>query len=65
MEHAMSGNFTAGEFIILAPMALAGAFALGMLPVASRFTANVLRLLGALLGVVFAIVLVEGLPLFA
>jgi hypothetical protein len=61
----MLGNLTLGDLIVLVPMALAGALFLGMLPVASKFAANVLRVLGALLGIVFAVVLVEGLPLFA
>ncbi|CAH2777244.1 MAG: FIG00452440: hypothetical protein [uncultured Paraburkholderia sp.] len=41
----MTTYFTIGDFILVIPMALAGAL-----------------FVGALLGVVFAVVLVEGLP---
>jgi hypothetical protein len=61
----MHGYFTVDDLVILLPMALAGALVLGMLPVTSAFAANMLRVLGALLGLVFAVVLVEGLPLLA
>lgn len=54
--------FTTSDFILVIPMALAGALFLGALPTSSRFLHNVLRVLGALLGVAFAVVLVEGLP---
>jgi hypothetical protein len=43
-------------------MALAGALFLGACPCATEFRHNVLRVLGALLGVVVAVLLVEGLP---
>ncbi|NRO95344.1 hypothetical protein GWC77_05250 [Paraburkholderia sp. NMBU_R16] len=55
-------TFTVSDFILMIPMALAGALFLGALPTSSRFVHNVLRVFGALLGVVFAVVLVEGLP---
>jgi hypothetical protein len=58
----MGHFFTIGDFILVIPMALAGALFLGALPTSSTFVHNVLRVLGAMLGVVFAIVLVEGLP---
>jgi len=58
----MDHYFTIGDFILFVPMALAGALFLGALPTSSTFAHNVLRVLGAMLGVVFAIVLVEGLP---
>ena len=58
----MPTNFTTSDFILLIPMALAGALFLGALPTHSRFVHNVLRVLGAMLGIVFAVVLVEGLP---
>lgn len=64
-ETAVHDYFTLGDLIVLVPMALAGALFLGMLPATSKFSANVLRVLGALLGIVFAVVLVEGLPLLA
>lgn len=58
----MTTYFTMGDFILVIPMALAGALFLGALPTSSAFKHNVLRVLGALLGVAFAVVLVEGLP---
>jgi hypothetical protein len=58
----MTTYFTLGDFILVIPMALAGALFLGALPVSSEFKHNVLRVLGALLGVAFAMILVEGLP---
>lgn len=58
----MPTNFTISDFILLIPMALAGALFLGALPTHSRFVHNALRVLGAMLGVAFAVVLVEGLP---
>jgi hypothetical protein len=61
-EGTSMSNFTVSDFILLIPMALAGALFLGALPTSSRFLHNVLRVLGALIGVVFAVVLVEGLP---
>jgi hypothetical protein len=54
--------FTISDFILVIPMALAGMLFLGALPCNSSFKHNSLRVLGALLGVVFAVVLVEGLP---
>jgi hypothetical protein len=58
----MPTTFTISDFILIIPMALAGALFLDALPTSSRFIHNMLRVLGALLGVVFAVVLVEGLP---
>jgi hypothetical protein len=58
----MPTNFTTSDYILVIPMALAGALFLGALPTHSRFVHNVLRVLGAMLGVMFAVVLVEGLP---
>ncbi|GLU34230.1 hypothetical protein WKR88_09320 [Trinickia caryophylli] len=58
----MPTNFTVSDFILIIPMALAGALFLGALPTSSGLVHNTLRVLGALLGVVFAVVLVEGLP---
>jgi positive regulator of sigma E activity len=58
----MSTYFTIGDFILILPMALAGALFLGAIPASSTFKHNVWRVLGALLGAVFAVVLVEGLP---
>ncbi len=58
----MPTTFTISDFILIIPMALAGALFLGALPTSSRFIHNVLRVLGALIGVAFAVVLVEGLP---
>ncbi|MCX4163773.1 MULTISPECIES: hypothetical protein [Paraburkholderia] len=58
----MTTYFTISDFILVIPMALAGALFLGALPCATEFKHNILRVLGALLGVAFAVVLVEGLP---
>jgi hypothetical protein len=58
----MPTTFTISDFILVIPMALAGALFLGALPTSSRFLHNALRVLGALIGVAFAVVLVEGLP---
>jgi hypothetical protein len=58
----MAHYFTISDFILLIPMALAGALFLGALPTPSTFVHNVLRVVGAMLGVAFAVVLVEGLP---
>jgi hypothetical protein len=61
METNMS-YFTIADFILVIPMALAGAVFVGAIPCRTEFRHNVLRVLGALLGVMFAVVLVEGLP---
>ncbi|WJF90176.1 hypothetical protein QS306_00315 [Paraburkholderia bonniea] len=58
----MTTYFTLADFILVIPMALAGALFVGALPCRTEFRHNVLRVLGALLGVVCAIALVEGLP---
>ncbi|MDR5778063.1 MULTISPECIES: hypothetical protein [unclassified Caballeronia] len=54
--------FTIGDFILIIPMALAGALFLGAIPCATHFKNNTLRVCGALLGVLAAFLLVEGLP---
>jgi hypothetical protein len=54
--------FTISDFILVIPMALAGALFLDALPCKTALRHNGLRVLGALLGVMFAVVLVEGLP---
>ena len=61
-ETSMTTYFTIGDFILVIPMALAGALFVGALPCKTELRHNALRVLGALLGVVFAVVLVEGLP---
>ncbi|AOJ03247.1 MULTISPECIES: hypothetical protein [Burkholderia] len=58
----MSTYFTIADFILLIPMALAGALFLGAIPCATEFRHNVLRVLGAMLGMAVAVLLVEGLP---
>ncbi|TOY79627.1 hypothetical protein DIJ62_22230 [Burkholderia pseudomallei] len=58
----MSTYFPIADFILLIPMALAGALFLGAGPCATEFRHNVLRVLGAMLGVAVAVLLVEGLP---
>ncbi|PLZ02307.1 hypothetical protein CY652_11260 [Burkholderia sp. WAC0059] len=59
----MTTYFTIGDLVMVIPMAFAGALFLGALPCATEFRHNVLRVIGALLGVVIAFALVEGLPL--
>lgn len=61
-ETRMTTYFTIGDFILLIPMALAGALFLGAVPCATNFRHNLLRVLGAMLGVGVAVLLVEGLP---
>ncbi len=47
----MTTYFTIGDFILLIPMALAGALFLGAVPCATQFRHNLLRVLGVILGV--------------
>jgi hypothetical protein len=54
---------TVNDLILLLPMGLAGALFFGTIPVASKVTLNTLRILGALVGMLGAVLLVEGLPL--
>ena len=54
--------FTIADFILVIPMALAGALFVGALPCKTELRHNVFRLIGALLGVGVAVLLVEGLP---
>ncbi len=61
-ETRMTTYFTIGDFILLIPMALAGALFLGAVPCATEFRHNLLRVLGVILGVGVAVLLVEGLP---
>ena len=58
----LPGYFTIGDFVMIIPMALAGAVFLGALPCATQFRHNVLRVAGALIGVMVAVALVETLP---
>lgn len=58
----MSGYFTIGDFVMIIPMALAGALFLGAVPCATEFRHNSLRIFGALLGALAAVALVEALP---
>ncbi|EAY63407.1 hypothetical protein BCPG_01687 [Burkholderia cenocepacia PC184] len=62
LETRMTTYFTIGDFILLIPMALAGALFLGAVPCATQFRHNLLRVLGVILGVGVAVLLVEGLP---
>jgi len=61
-ETRMTTYFTIGDFILLIPMALAGALFLGAVPCATEFRHNLLRVLGVILGLGVAVLLVEGLP---
>ena len=54
--------FTINDFILLIPMALAGALFLGAVPVRSKMKTNTLRLVGAAIGALCGMVLVEALP---
>ncbi len=54
--------FTINDFILLIPMALAGALFLGAVPVRSKMKTNTLRLVGAAIGAICGMVLVEALP---
>jgi hypothetical protein len=58
----MNTYFTIGDFILIIPMALAGILFLGAVPCATQLRRNALRVFGALLGVMVAVLLVEGLP---
>jgi hypothetical protein len=55
-------SLTINDLILLVPMALAGALFLGAVPVASKAVLASLRVVGALLGVLVALALVEVLP---
>jgi hypothetical protein len=57
------GMSTLTDFVFLIPMALAGALFFGAIPVASKVTLNMLRVVGALFGILCAVLLVESLPL--
>jgi hypothetical protein len=61
-ETSMTTYFTIADFILIIPMALAGALFVGALPCKTELRHNVFRLIGALLGVGIAVLLVEGLP---
>jgi hypothetical protein len=61
-ETSMEGYFTIGDFVMIIPMALAGALFLGAVPCATEFRHNTLRVIGALIGVLTAVALVEALP---
>jgi hypothetical protein len=58
----MNTYFTIGDFILIIPMALAGALFLGAIPCATTFRKNTLKAFGMLVGVLVAFLLVEGLP---
>ncbi|MBB3256067.1 hypothetical protein F4827_000893 [Paraburkholderia bannensis] len=58
----MSGYFTIGDFVMIIPMALAGALFLGAVPCATEFRHNSLRIVGAVIGALAAVALVETLP---
>ncbi len=55
-------NLTLGDLMLLIPMAFAGALFLGAIPCSSKALRKVLRTFGVLLGIMFAMLLVEGLP---
>jgi hypothetical protein len=55
-------SLTINDLTLLIPMALAGALFLGAVPVASKAFRSSLRVVGAVLGVLVALALVEVLP---
>ncbi len=59
---SMTTYFTIGDRLLVIPLAAAGALFLGALPCATELKHNALRVFGALLGVLVAVLLVEGLP---
>ncbi|HTI16046.1 MAG TPA: hypothetical protein VL598_00080 [Trinickia sp.] len=58
----MAHAYTISDFVLIIPMAIAGVLCMGSCPCSTQLKHNVLRLVGAMLGVVFAVLLVEGLP---
>lgn len=54
-------RLTLNDFILLIPMAFAGAVFLGAIPVASQWTGNLLRVVGAIIGALLALFVVEGI----
>ena len=54
--------FTLNDFILLIPMALAGALFLGAIPMRTKLRTNTLRLIGAAIGALCGMLLVEALP---
>lgn len=54
--------FTVNDFILLIPMALAGALFLGAIPMRTKLRTNTLRVIGAAIGALCGLVLVEALP---
>jgi hypothetical protein len=58
----MDTYFTISDFVLIIPMALAGALFVGAVPCKTEFRHNLFRIIGALMGVGVAVLLVEGLP---
>jgi hypothetical protein len=54
--------FTIEDYILVIPMALAGALFLGAIPCATTMRKNTLKALGAMVGILVAFALVETLP---
>lgn len=54
--------FTIEDYILVIPMALAGALFLGAIPCATQMRKNGLKALGAMVGILVAFALVETLP---
>ncbi len=55
-------SFRLDDLVLLLPLALAGAIMLGSIPVASKLKLTSLRIAGALLGALFGLIFIEGLP---
>ncbi|MGI4815957.1 MAG: hypothetical protein ACRYG5_15935 [Janthinobacterium lividum] len=54
-------GLTINDFLLLVPMAIAGALFLGALPVASRTFTQTLRVAGAIIGALLGLLVVEGI----
>ena len=54
---------TLNDLILLIPMGLAGALFFGTIPARSKMKLNSWRIVGALIGMLGALILVEGLPM--
>ncbi|CAG2160834.1 hypothetical protein AWV79_28910 [Cupriavidus sp. UYMMa02A] len=56
-------HFQAHDLVFLIPMALVGVIAMGSIPVTARFLRISCRTMGALIGALVAVLVLEALPL--
>ncbi|AEI80969.1 hypothetical protein CNE_2c20160 [Cupriavidus necator N-1] len=56
-------HFTAHDLVFLIPMALVGVIAMGSIPVTAKFLRISCRTMGALIGALVAVLVLEALPL--